>query len=646
MLAGSMRGASLLVLVLALALGLPAARAGDFTFTSVDDDHIAWDDAANWSGPGALPGSADDATVAAGLLRGAEVKDNRGVNSLVLDSGLNVYRGGKLTVSNGITANAGYFINDGTIVADIVNNTYIATTGNVIGNVTNNGGGAVINDGIGDDGRTGVWTGDVSNADFIVNSYGIWNGDVVSNTGFIVNENGAVWNGDVTNFADISSTSVWNGDLTNSGVAGLTGTFNGNIVNSGTVWMDGSLKGVGAIVNTGRLGLEDGAADDTLQARSLSGAGVLTVDFDPVTMTSDTVVLSGDYSADTTIDLRLLADFPALRKLGTASIVIVGGKNTGSVALADIGPSGGTGAIVYAVENSADGLLIVARPGDATIDVADVLTLTAATLGTATAAGLAPGEPCSPAASFRGVHGGATGASASIDVSGGQLGFDLACLALPRSSATLGIGLTLGVANGTVGGDTTGTVEQRFAGLYARLVADAFSAVLEGQLAGTTYRLDGTTLNGLASRLGSTASYALDLGAVTLAPELGVAISSAEASSADFGNAGAVRFDSGSTLAAHIGTTLSADLKLGEATLTPFAELSLHGDLISGGMNFIDSAGTSAALAATGRGPYAALALGANLLHAGSLSAGLRTDMKLGSNVHDAGVSGHLKVSY
>ena len=78
------------LLALGLALGSTAAQAGSFTFTSVDDDHIAWADAANWAGPGPLPTPADNATISAGLLRGAEVKDARGVNSLVLDSGFTV----------------------------------------------------------------------------------------------------------------------------------------------------------------------------------------------------------------------------------------------------------------------------------------------------------------------------------------------------------------------------------------------------------------------------------------------------------------------------------------------------------------------------------------------------------------------------
>src|SRR5690349_18599304 len=229
-----MQGASLLALGI---MSAAPARAGDFTFTSVDDDHIAWEDAANWAGPSALPGSGDDATIVSGLLRGAEVKDTRSVNTLVLDSGLNVYRGGKLTVGNGIVANAGYFINDGTIAADVVNNTYIANTGDFTGDVTNNSGGAVINDGV-DDGKAGVWTGDAVNS------------------------------------GDINSTdSVWNGDLANSGTAWMTGTLNGDVVNNGTLYLDKSLAGVGVIVNTGRIGMEDGAADDTLSARSLSGAG-------------------------------------------------------------------------------------------------------------------------------------------------------------------------------------------------------------------------------------------------------------------------------------------------------------------------------------------------------------------------------------
>jgi len=653
-----MQGASLLALGI---MSAAPARAGDFTFTSVDDDHIAWEDAANWAGPSALPGSGDDATIVSGLLRGAEVKDTRSVNTLVLDSGLNVYRGGKLTVGNGIVANAGYFINDGTIAADVVNNTYIANTGDFTGDVTNNSGGAVINDGV-DDGKAGVWTGDVTNTDYVNNSYGIWNGRVLSNTGIIDNANGAIWNGDAVNSGDINSTdSVWNGDLANSGTAWMTGTLNGDVVNNGTLYLDKSLAGVGVIVNTGRIGMEDGAADDTLSARSLSGAGTVTIDFDPTTMSSDRVVLSGDYSADTALELRLLAEFPDVRKLGVAKVLVVGGKNSGSVT-SDIALDDSGGAIVYAIEDDADGFAIVARPGVPVARAADVMALSAATLGMASPSGFAADEPCVPAATVRGFHGGATssasGSALSLDVSGGAAGFDIACLALPNGRATLGLGVTLGLAKGSVRGDAdappAGSMDQRFAGLYARLVDDAFTAVLEGQLASLSYRpadppssLGIGSLDGITSRFSSSASYSVALGVVSVTPEIGLSLTGSDARSGSFGNAGAVRLQTGRTVSAHVGSTIAAEFALaGGSDLTPFASLLLNGDLWSEGATLTDSASSIAAIDLAANSPYLTLAMGADLVHAGNLDAGLRADLRLGSRLTDANVSGHLKVSF
>lgn len=627
-----MRRASLLALVPVL-VALPASAAG-FTFTSVDDDHIAWEDVANWS-PAALPGNGDDATISAGLLRGAEIKDSRAVNSLLLDSGLNVYVGGTLVVTNGITGNAGYFINSGVVRADVLNGTYIANTGDFTGDMTNTSAGAVINDGDGTDGRIGRWTGDVTNAGFVSNSFGIWSGDVLGNTGTIVNASGAIWTGDIDNAADFESTdSVWNGNLTNSGTAILSGTFNGDIANSGTVWMGKPLVGVRRIVNTGRLGMEDGAADDTLSVRSWSGTGTLTVDFDLATGRSDKVVLSGDYSADTLIEFRI-ADPDAPRLLGETPVIVVGGANSGSATTS--GLPDGDGAIVYALQRSGNDWVVAATPGAVVTDVAGLWTSATASLGDTTRKGLGHEGSCTPGASLRGLYG--------DDASGLRLDLGLACLAL-HDDATLGIGVTLGMANGSV--------SRQSAGLYAELVDGAFRAALEGQVAATQLTVadarlgpDPVQLDGLGANLSGTASYALVFGAVTFAPELGLALRSETAGSADFGNAGSIRLTSGPTASAQVGATLSAALVLdGATTLTPFATIALEGDLASSGVMFTDSAGTSVALAVPSRSPVVALALGADLVRDEGIEAGLRADVKVGQDALHTAASGNLRVPF
>ena len=303
-LVSSRRWASLVVS--SIMLSSAPVLAGDFTFNSVSDDEIDWNDPANWT-PGTIPTITDDATVVGGLLRGAEVHEDQAVHSLILDSGLNVYRGSTLTVTGAITHNGGYMINSGTIYGNLVNSAYLASIGTYFGDVTNGTGGVILSD---DAGGKNSWTGKVlSNEGWILNNHGTWTGNVVSNAGTIQNMNGGTWTGDVvSNTGEIDSiNSTWIGDVDNGNIASFSGVLKGSVHNTASFVVVDPLRGVKDIVNDGgNLGFDDGATNDTLRARSLSGAGDLVVDFDPSTGTTDKVILSGDYSADTTVRFSVM----------------------------------------------------------------------------------------------------------------------------------------------------------------------------------------------------------------------------------------------------------------------------------------------------------------------------------------------------
>jgi hypothetical protein len=250
-----------------------------------DDTDNNWENTDNWS-TNAVPGSSD-AVVVDSSNQGAVIPDGQSeeVQSLQLDGGLNVNRGGSLTVTGGITnngVNSAYFINDGTVVInDGVNvgtltNTYthagdadyfgyISNTHDFTGNLDNSG--SVVN-GDGANGVAGVtWTGDVSNKSTgsIINSGATWNGDVTDNAGSIYNDLQSTWNGDVkSNSGYIENTggSSWSGDvvandadhlINNIGGATWTGNVQsneGSINNDGGTWNGNVLSNNGSLFNT------------------------------------------------------------------------------------------------------------------------------------------------------------------------------------------------------------------------------------------------------------------------------------------------------------------------------------------------------------------------------------------------------------
>ncbi len=618
------------------------ALADDFTFTNPGDKSLDWGRAANWS-PAGVPGITDDATVKAGLLIGPRVLDDQAVHSLVLNSGINVYRGGSLTVTGTITHNgSGYFINNGTVLGNLTENGYLASAGTFMGDVTVTGDGVIISENAS---GSNSWTGNVvSNDGWIYNSYGRWTGDVVSNAGTIENRNGATWIGDVNNAGEIDTDSTWIGDVHNTGIFIAGGVLTGSIDNSNALVIAGQLRGVRNVTNTGNLALDDNAADDVLRARSLHDTGTEVFDIDTSKGASDRIILSGDYTGTPALSFRIVGG--ENRTINDIVVVAVGGTNSATVT-ADGLPADGM--VSYRLTRRDGDWVIVTRVNEAPQHAAGALAVADATLVDAIALDAAPA--CGTGAWVRGLDHRTSAARRDVELSGTQFGYDFACV--PVGSATIGLGLTMGLAGGSVaGGGTTGSFDAGFGGLYAGLVDGAFRALLEGRVGNTRYQLsdpgtllDAATFADTTVSFSGSASYALALGPVSLTPELGLAGSTSTANSTDFGDIGTMSLG-GTDLSGHIGVTLAADMALGDATLTPFAGVSLHERLLPAGATFTDGAGNTMPLAVDDTGSYVALALGANLVAAGTLEAGLRGDLKLGPNITDSAVSGHLKAKF
>jgi hypothetical protein len=147
---------------------------------------------------------------------------------------------GRVTVNAGGTMTAGNVINNGGGV--IINNGTVTDTLNNSGTVTNNG----------------TYNADVNNtgaAALITNSVtGIWNGNLLSNTGGATVHNAGAWKGDANNASIVTNSGTWtttSAGFTNSGTLTTTGTLDatkGGLTNTGTVNANGGAIN-GAIAN-------------------------------------------------------------------------------------------------------------------------------------------------------------------------------------------------------------------------------------------------------------------------------------------------------------------------------------------------------------------------------------------------------------
>ncbi|WKL57863.1 hypothetical protein Q1W73_02460 [Asticcacaulis sp. ZE23SCel15] len=124
-----------------------------------------------------------------------------------------------------------------------------------------------------------------SNSGTIANyATGVWNGQVLSNTGTLINA--GVWNGDIATSGTLFSLGTINGDLTNTGSAEVGGVVNGTMTNAGAFILQGNLTGNGsAFDNSGTLNIADhgfngfgavsNAAAGTISVGTTANAGLL-----------------------------------------------------------------------------------------------------------------------------------------------------------------------------------------------------------------------------------------------------------------------------------------------------------------------------------------------------------------------------------
>lgn len=154
----------------------------------------------------------------------------------------------------------------------------------------------------------GTWTGDIeANADGIFNNHldsnrnptganaAAWVGNVVTNTGTIVNNVGGTWTGDVlANTGAIVNDGTWTGSFNNAGTVYAGGTITGDFINSGILRVTGDLSGIDALTNTGSIDLRGAGAAQTLMvdAVSFSSGSFFKIDVDDAG-TSDSMVVAG-----------------------------------------------------------------------------------------------------------------------------------------------------------------------------------------------------------------------------------------------------------------------------------------------------------------------------------------------------------------
>ena len=163
--------------------------------------------------------------------------------------------GGTLNL-NGATANATTFSNSGSVTIDGTSR-LTATNG-----VTNNSGASLTI------AENGAGQGDVDNAGTLDNN-GAYTGNVITNTGYIINGATGTWTGDVTSNANgLTNSGTWVGNvIANTGTLINNGIWTGTISNGGTFH-----NNVGGTVS----GLLTNTAGSTTNGGQLNGGATVT----------------------------------------------------------------------------------------------------------------------------------------------------------------------------------------------------------------------------------------------------------------------------------------------------------------------------------------------------------------------------------
>ncbi|RYG98756.1 MAG: hypothetical protein EON57_12275, partial [Alphaproteobacteria bacterium] len=154
------------------------------------------------------------------------------------------------------------------------------------------------------DNRGGLWDGDVlANSGTISNAAATWDhlpsgdsswvGNVVSNSGTIINATGSDWTGNVlANVGTIATTGLWTGDITSGGRLEAGGSITGAVINSGTIALSGDLA-VGS-VSFGGGGYFDVDLDAAGAGELLTATGAASLD-GIVRIKAGSAMTSGDY---------------------------------------------------------------------------------------------------------------------------------------------------------------------------------------------------------------------------------------------------------------------------------------------------------------------------------------------------------------
>lgn len=539
-----------------------------------------------------------------------------------------------------VTSNAGSIYNDyaGTWTGDVKSNS---------GYIENTGG--------------STWSGDIvsNDADHVIANIGgaTWIGDVQANDGSVDND-GGTWNGDVvSNSGTVFNTlgSTWNGDMTSSGSLWLAGTVNGFVNNSGYLYVFDPLSGVTSLTNTGAIVMDDGHADDSLSAQSWSGTGTATFDFAPGLGRSDHVVLSGNYTADTTLSLNLVG--PSGRALADIPLIEVAGADTGSL---DVFGLPDDGVISYRLVQNGAGWIVTTTLNDAPQHAAAAAALLTRSATAATLVPAARADACGDGRWMRALgsaqNGTLSGTRSGLALGGVQIGDDIDCVKI-GDGATFGIGVTAGGLGGALSEDfgagdrLDGTFAEGFGGVYGDLAAGPLHAMLQGQvgiaglgMSDPQSAVGHATLTNTRFNLSGDATYELRFGTLSLIPEAGFDASNAVSTSSDFADVGAMKLTSDPTVDAYAGATLRGSIALpdGASTAAPYVSLLLHDQpLAPASALFTDLAGGSATVPLDELGGYGELSVGADLLSApgasgGMMRAGVHADFKLGANVAES----------
>ena len=656
-----------------------------------------------------------------GTLNVTDSITNNGVNHayFINDGVITVENGGVVGTINNTCTNCsdldpdndyfGYIGNTHEITANLVNGGGVvngdqgATTGVTwTGDVVNNTPGQVINDDASWNGavtsNTGLvynefgatWTGDVKSNDgriYNTDAGSSWSGDVVGNgaDGVIRNRRGAIWTGAVqsndgsiyndggtwngnveTNSGTVYNTagSTWNGNMTSGGSLVLAGTVNGFIDNSGYLYVDNELSGVTSLTNTGTFLMEDGQIDARLSAQSWSGTGSATFDFAPGLGRSDYVVLSGAYTAHTTLSLNLVG--PSGRALGDIPLIEVGGADTGTL---DVSGLPDDGVISYSLVKSGEGWFITTTLNDAPAHAASAAALLARATATATEVPADHADSCSVgrwARALGGAEGGTvSGTRSDLTLGGAQFGYDVACLPA-GNGATFGIGVMGGGLAGRFSQDfgagdrLDGSFGQGFGGIYGDLAAGRLRAMVQGQvgvsivdMSDPQSAVDRATLSSARYDFSGDATYELAVGRVSLLPEIGMTASNVSSISDNFADVGAMTLTSGATIDTYAGATLKARMAgPGGTAFTPYISLLFHEEPVAPTTAlFTDLAGGTATVALAALGGYGALGVGADLLRApaaagGMLRGGFKANFKFGPNVAESSYSGYAQMRF